>query len=418
MEKKHFDLNFRLVLISKTISIVGGNALGFAMILFLVDFTGSAAILGISQAVSLIPTIFLMPFAGMIADRMNKKKLIVAFDVMTALSHFLLLWLLVTGSYTIVNVTLIRMVTTSIGVFAATVFNAAVPRLVEEEQLIAANGALQSIGAVGMISGAVFGGLLFSVLGMTRIALVAGVLFLTSAGVSLLINIPLVKQKATNGMMQMVKIDLLESFRFLKDEKPIVLKLALVSASLTLLTIPILNIGLPYIGMSVFGPQEVIRSFGMAAGGMLVGGMLAKRLTDALEIKCIWKWMAALGGAALLLSHAFSPRVLEGGDTFRMFNIGLVLLLSIFALTKSSLGAFRQKEVPEHLLGKVNSLLGMISLAAESVGMLVIGLLLEVATLTQFFLVLGVVILLLAVVGRRIVKIYEFSTFKSVENST
>jgi len=50
--------------------------------------------------------------------------------------------------------------------------------------------------------------------------------------------------------------------------------------------------------------------------------------------------------------------------------------------------------------------------------MLVIGLLLEVATLTQFFLVLGVVILLLAVVGRRIVKIYEFSTFKSVENST
>ena len=403
MRNKKFDFNFRLVLISKTISVVGGNILGFAMILFLVDFTQSAALLGMISAVSQIPTILVTPFAGMLADRLDKKKLIVFFDVLTALSNFFFLWLLVTQSYTILNITLLRMVKISINVFAGTVFNAAVPRIVEEEQLVGANGALQSIVAIGLIGGSVIGGILFGVIGIQTIAFASGVLFLVSASISLLIKIPHVKMKVVGGMLQTVKSDMSESFKFLKNEKPIIFKLALTASAVTFLFPPIFMIGLPFIVGVIFG-QEVTLSFAIAAIGMLAGGILARKLTEYLAIKHYAKWIGAIGGTGVLLALTFSPFLPEQSIAFWVFNITLALLLFIFALMNSGFGAFIQKEVPEHLLGKVNSLLGMISLLAGPLGMMAVGFFIETTPLPLFFLSVTAITWIVAVICSRILK--------------
>ena len=405
MERKKFDLNFRLVIISKIISVVGGNVLGFAMILFLVDFTGSAALLGIISAVSQIPTVILTPFSGMIADRMDKKKLIIMFDVMTALTNFYFLWLLVTGSYTILNITILRMAKISINVFAGTVFNAAVPRIVDEEQLVAANGALQSIAAIGLIGGSVIGGILFGVVDLQVIALGSGIVFLISASISTFIRIPYVKQKIVGGMLQTVKADMSESFKFLKNEKPIIFKLALVSATITFLFPPIFNIGLPFI-VDVIFEQPVTLSFGIAAIGMLAGGILAGRLTKYLAIKHFAKWVVGIGATGILLALAFTTILPNLSVSFWLFNFTLALLLFIFALLNSGMGAFMQKEVPEQILGKVNSLLGMMSLIAGPLGILAVGFFIETIDLPLFFLGITAVTWVLAAICSRVLKNY------------
>lgn len=412
MERKKFDLNFRLVIISKIISVVGGNVLGFAMILFLVDFTGSAALLGVVQAVSQIPTVFLTPFAGMIADRLNKKKLIVFFDVMTALTNFYLLWLLVTGSYTIFNITILRMIKISINVFAATVFNASIPRIVDETQLVKANGAVQSISAIGLIGGSVIGGILFGVINLQTIALASGIVFIISAGISTFIKIPYVKRALVGGMIHTVKSDMVESFKFLKNEKPIIIKLSLVAATITLLFPPIFNIGLPFI-VDVIFEQQVTLSFGIAAIGMLAGGILAGTLTRFLAIKHFPKWIVAIGATGILLALAFMPFMPNLVLAFWVFNATLALLLFMFALLNSSFGAFMQKEVPEHLLGKVNSLLGMISLVAGPMGLLAVGFFIETTPLPLFFIGITVITWLVALICRSVLKKY-FRTEGSV----
>ena len=405
MEKKKFDFNFKLVLISKTISVVGGNILGFAMILFLVDFTGSAALLGMITAISQIPMVIVTPFAGMIADRLNKKKLIVFFDVLTALSNFFFLWLLMTGTYTILNITLLRMVKISISTFAATVFNASVPRIVEKEQLVGANGALQSIAAIGLIGGSVVGGILFGVIDIQTIAFASGVLFLISAGISMRIKIPYVKIEVVGSMVQTVKSDMRESFKFLKNEKPIIFKLALVASIIQFLFPPIFNIGLPFIVGVIFG-QPVTLSFGIAAIGMLTGGIFAGRLRQYLAIKHLAKWVVAIGATGILLAFAFTTFLPSVSASFWLFNITLALLLFIFALLSSSLGAFTQKEVPAHLLGKVNSLMGMIPLIAGPLGVLAIGFFIETIDLSLFFLGITAVTWIVAVICSRILKNY------------
>lgn len=405
MKKKKFDLNFKLVLISKTISVFGGNILGFAMILFLVDFTQSAALLGIISAISQIPMIIVTPFAGVIADRMNKKKLIVFFDVMTALSNFFFLWLLMTESYTILNITLLRMIKMSINSFAGIVFNASVPRIVEEEQLVGANGALQSIAAIGLIGGSVVGGILFGVIDIQMTAFASGVLFLVSAIVSMRIKIPYVKQKVAGGMIETIKSDMIESFKFLKNEKPIIFKLALIASMITFLFPPIFNIGLPFIVGVIFG-QQVTLSFGIAAIGMLTGGILAGSLTKYLAIKNFAKWIGAIGGTGVLLALTFAPFLSNLSMAFWIFNVTLALLLFVFALLNSSFGAFIQKEIPEYLLGKVNALLGMISLVAGPLGILTVGFFIETVDLSLFFLGVTVITWVVAIICSRILKNY------------
>jgi len=405
MEKKKFDFNFRLILASKTISVFGGNILGFAMILFLVDFTQSAALLGIISAVSQIPTLFLTPFAGMIADRLDKKKLIVLFDVLTAISNFYFLWLLVTGTYTILNITILRMIKMSIMVFARTVFNAAVPRVVEEDQLIAANGALQSIGAVGFIGGSVIGGILLGVLGIQTISFASGVLFLVSAGLSMLIKIPRVQMKEVGGMLQTVKSDMIESLKFMINEKPALFKITLVDSVVTFLLPPIFMVGLPFIVDVIFG-QPVTLSFGIAAIGMLAGGMLARSLEKFLAIRHFGKLVAALGGPGFFMAFAFMPFLSERLIAFWIFNLALAVMLFMLALTNSSLGAFIQKEVPEHLLGKVNALFDMIGLIAGPLGLLAVGFLIETVDLPLFFFGTTAIILIAAVAHHSIIKNY------------
>ena len=405
MKKKRFDFNFRLILTSKTISIFGGNILGFAMILFLVDFTRSAALLGIISAISQIPTLFLTPFAGMIADRLDKKKLIIFFDVLTAISNFYFLWLLLTQNYTILNITILRMIKMSIMVFARTVFNAAVPRVVEEDQLIAANGALQSIGAVGFIAGSVVGGILFDVIGIQMISFASGMLFLVSAGLSMLIKIPRVKMKEVGGMLETVKSDMIESLTFLINKKPALFKITLVDSVITFLLPPIFTVGLPFIVDVIFG-QPVTLSFGVAALGMLLGGISARRLEKYLDIQYFAKLVGILGGTGLFMALAFSPIFSEPLFAFWLFNIALALLLFMLALTNSSLGAFIQKEIPEHLLGKVNALFGMIGLIAGPLGLIAVGFLIETVDLPLFFLGTTVIIWLAALAHQIILKNY------------
>lgn len=406
MSSKKFDTNFKLMIISKIISIVGGNVLGFAMILFLVDFTQSAAMLGIIQSVSQVPLLFINPFAGMIADRFDKKKLIVLFDVLKALSNVYLLWLLMTSSYNIANLTFLRMLKMAIISFSGIVFNTSIPSVVNKEQLVAANGIMQSIMAVGLIGGSVIGGVLFGVLDLETIAIASSVTFLISAVISMFIKIPYVPRSIDSGIFAIFKSDIGESVQFMKNENPIILKLALVTAVITLIFPPIFNTGLPFIVGVVFD-QQVTLSFGIAAIGMLVGGIAAGKLTRLLAIKNLAKWIGAIGIVTISLSVAFMPIIHSVVIAFWFFNIALAVLLFIFALLNSSFGAFMQQVVPSEILGKVNSLIGLISLIAGPFGILAVGFLIETVHLPFFFGGLSVLTMVLAFICQWILNGYS-----------
>ena len=78
-----WNKNFTLVVIGQIISLFGNAILRFALPLYLLDLTGSSSIYGAVLACSTIPMIVLSPVGGILADRVNKRNIMVFLDFFT-----------------------------------------------------------------------------------------------------------------------------------------------------------------------------------------------------------------------------------------------------------------------------------------------------------------------------------------------
>ena len=78
------EKNFVLIIIGQIISLFGNAILRFALPLYLLSETNSAMLFGLVSACSFVPMILLYPIGGMIADRVNKRNIMVILDFLTA----------------------------------------------------------------------------------------------------------------------------------------------------------------------------------------------------------------------------------------------------------------------------------------------------------------------------------------------
>ena len=72
---KAFNRNFILMIIGQIISLFGNAILRFSLSLYVLQVTGSASIFATILAVSILPTILLSPFGGILADRVSRRSI-------------------------------------------------------------------------------------------------------------------------------------------------------------------------------------------------------------------------------------------------------------------------------------------------------------------------------------------------------
>ncbi len=82
--------NYRLYLISQSVSFSGTWMQGVALSWLVLELTGSGTALGTVLAFQFIPTLFLAPVGGMLADRLDKRRLIIATQTLAGLLAILL----------------------------------------------------------------------------------------------------------------------------------------------------------------------------------------------------------------------------------------------------------------------------------------------------------------------------------------
>ena len=80
MKQSLFSRDFTLVVIGQIISLFGNAAVRFALPLYLLNQTGSPALYGTVMACAFIPSILLSPIGGIVADRVNKRNIMVILD--------------------------------------------------------------------------------------------------------------------------------------------------------------------------------------------------------------------------------------------------------------------------------------------------------------------------------------------------
>lgn len=404
------EKNFILIVIGQIISLFGNAILRFALPLYLLNETDSAMLFGLVSACSFIPMILLSPVGGMIADRVNKRNIMVILDFFTAF-----ITLLFTLYFNLFNLTVVIliMLTLLYGIQAAyqPAVQASIPLLMSKENLIKGNATINLISSLASLMGPIAGGAIFGLFGLYPILYISIPCFIFSAIMELFIQIPYRRRTAQASIMKTFKMDLKESLKFIRNEKPVIWKLSIAAASVNLFFSSLINIALPVIitqslGFSVtVGNQLYGYAQGALAAGSLLGGLMAGILSKKAKpqnqyLLLIFTSLSLLPIAAVLF---FVPPA--------MVIYYVIIICCFFMITLSSLLSiimisYMQMLTPEHMLGKITSCVMCICMCSQPVGQAVYGFLIEhfKNQLSFIFLLAFIITTLIALTSKKIFK--------------
>ena len=377
MSQKLFNRDFTLVAIGQLISLFGNAILRFALALYVLDATGSAAVFGTVTAIAVIPTILLSPFGGILSDRVNRRNIMVSLDFATA-ALALGLGLLLSEENAVALITVTLLLLSVIQACYTPSVNSSVPLLQAEGNLVKANAVVSQVSMLANLIGPVLGGVLYGFFGAMPIILVSGVCFFLSAVLELFIHIPFQPLDAKTSILQIVKDDLRESIRFMTREQPDILRITLMIAVYSLFVVSTITVGLPYMVRTVLGLSSQLygAAEGLMAAAGIAGGIASGFLAGRLKTSRLY-WLLVLSGAALVpVGAAF---LLDCGPmtcyiVITICIMAMQLLIALFSIFMLSLA---QGRTPSHLLGKMTAYIMTLTMCAQPVGQALYGVLFD-----------------------------------------
>ena len=177
--------DFRQLWIAAVISMLGEWFNTIALFFLILEYTGSEFLLGMLFTVRMAGFAILQPFIGLLADRYNRKMLMVVSNLLQAV--FALCFLLVNDSSDIVwMIGLSGLMMVLHGVYM-TAERAALPNVVAEEDLATANALDAASWSTALCMGAMLGGVVVSIWGTDAAFIVDSATFLV--GTLFLINL-------------------------------------------------------------------------------------------------------------------------------------------------------------------------------------------------------------------------------------
>lgn len=384
--KQKWKKNIVLFLTSQTISLFGSSLVQFAIMWYITLETKSGMMMTISIVCGFLPTFFLSPFAGVWADRYDRKKLIILSDSLIAISTLILALLFFAGY----EMLWLLFVMSAIRAFGAAVqmpaVGAFIPQLVPEDKLTKVNATNTSIQSAVMLVSPMLSGALFTVTTIEMIFLIDVITAALAVSVLLLfLHVP-AHRKAQEKQSVSYFEDLSKGLKYIK-EHAFLKKFFLFCAVFMLLAAP----------AAFLTPLQVTRTFGSDVWrltaiemtfsmGMMIGGIL----------------MAVWGGFKNRIHSMTLGTLMFGAFTVALGLVPIFwLYLVCMALVGVAMPVFNtpatvllQEKVEPDFLGRVFGVLSMISSTMMPLGMLVFGPLADIVEIEMLLIGTGVLMFL------------------------
>lgn len=402
MNHKLLGKDFALVVAGQIVSLFGNAILRFSLPLFLLRETGSPALFGMVTACSLLPVILLSLLGGVLADRVNKRNIMVFLDFSTAgiiAGFYFLVGRVPTIPLFIVTLMLLYGIS---GTYQPAV-QASIPVLVAKDHILTASAVVNQIGSLASLVGPVTGGWLYGLWGMELILKISVVCFAISAVMELFLTIPYIKRPQEKTALQIVRHDLQDSTHFLRFEKPAFLKVCLVIAGLNLFLSSMVTIGVPVMIVEHWGLSNQLLGIAqglLAAGGVLGGlltALLGKRLQPerAYVFLILCAMLTLLMGAGILWSNTpyLKYLILSGTGT------AITIFSTMFSI---QMLAVVQRETPERLIGKVIACIMTLIMCAQPIGQLIYGIFLEQISAVPIITGAGAISMCIALYAKKV----------------
>lgn len=376
------------MVVGQIISLFGNAILRFALAMSVLDLTGSATVFGMISALSMVPMAALFMFGGILADRVSKKNIMVVLDFFT--SALLALFIpIFSQSSSLVPIAILLVMLSIIQSFYQPSVQSSIPLLAAEERLMQANGVVAQVNALAALLGPIIGGLLYGFFGIFPILYASLCCFFFSAVMECFLHIPFVKRQRENTLFSMIRKDFSEAGSFLTRRQPGLMKLLLLVAGINLFLSAMIVIGLPYLVKLWLGLSNQLYGFAEASMGVgsILGGLLAGALAKKLEFRRSYVLLLLTGGITVPMGLSVVSK------NFPILSYA-VLLLSV-ALIMACATMFTvygqtiiQKLTPSGLLGKVSSVVTVVSMCAFPLGQGLYGVLFDRAQGLSFLVIL------------------------------
>ena len=372
-KQKLFTRNFTFLILGQVSSLIGNYTLKFALSMYVLEQTGSASIFATLLAVAMLPTILLSPFGGILADRANRRNIMVGLDTLSGLT-VLVAGLVLPFGHDIWFIGALLVSLSVLAAFESPTVQACIPQMLSGDNLMKGNAAVNQVQAIAGLITPFLGSLVYAAFGLTPVLWGTVVCFFLTAILECFIRLDYQKAEVTMSVREIIREDFSDSIHFLRREQPGILKLLLLASLASLFVAGTVVVGFPYLVRTVLGLSA--EHYGAAESVMGVAAVLGSLFVGITAQKFRLRWLAfvfiGLGLSLIPTGIAFLLPVGPLGN--------YIILLVMFSLGQFGCSLFStyaisviQTRTPKHLMGKIMSYVFTLSMCAQPAGQIIYG---------------------------------------------
>ena len=351
----------------ETISNFGSSITQFALPLLVFKLTGSAVSLGIAFAMFGLPHLFFGLLIGAWADRLDRKRLMIVVDLLSAAvvasvplaaaAGVLSIWWIFAGGF----------VLATLGIFFQAAQFAAIPSLVERDQLVTANGRIQASFSAATILGPLAAGAVLAFVPIERLLYIDALTFVVSAVALALIARPF--NAPREAARTSIRADVVEGLRYVLRH-PVLRNISAMMALINLISVTV------YAQLVLFAKQRFAVSdselgllFAADGVGVVVMSLAAGPLRSRYSFGNVALGALMMSGL-MTIALAYAPTYLLA-VALSAASSGFGILFNI------NTGSLRQAIVPNHLLGRIITIAMVLAWSASPLGATIGGFIVE-----------------------------------------
>ena len=365
---KGWQVPFFTIWTGQAFSLLGSALVGFALIWWMTDTTGSATVLATAAMFEFLPRVLAGPLAGTLVDRWNRRRVMLVADTVTALATAVLIYFVWAGSLQIWQIYLLMAVRSTAGAFHTPAMMSSTSLMVPEEHLTRVQGLNQLLMGVINIAAPVIGALLLAFLPLHSVLAI-------DLGTAVLAVLPLlfiiIPQPEVNPASKDESTgiwgDMRLGFRYVWSWKGL-RNIIFLAVLVNLISVPAITL-MPLLVKNEFGGAalEVATMQSGWAVGFLVGGILLS-VWGGFRRKILTANLAMFGTALGLLIVGFAHNF-----ALEMAIAGIFIAGAMNVLMNGPAFALLQTVVADDMQGRVISLVLSLSGAMTPIGLLIAG---------------------------------------------
>ena len=352
--------NFVLLSSARFVSLMGDRIHSMALVWYILNKLGTGAAIGTIMIMTTLPAVILGPFTGALADRFDRRKIMLLMDSIRAFAAVTLGIFVLVGQARLSIIFAVTIVLSICNALYMPTTSALFPNLVRDDQLYQANSISSFLSSLATCVGPAVSGLIIANFGVEGAFIVNGLSFIISAGFEYKMRI---SEKLSDHPLKvrdfMKKI--VEGFVFVKN-KPAILAMLLFGMSINFFFFPCHDVILPIIIKKILSMNA--KQFGVITSifplGLLVSTLLLQFMPQPEKKHKFMLWsMFCQSMGLILLALPIVPFFFQriNGQHFFAIYIGIAFIRGmVFGFSNVPMAVVNQRIVPNEFRGRVYAL--------------------------------------------------------------